>query len=140
MIGGVTHHIHVKRPLAKNRKKQQKDQSESSSRIANQNVPAKLASAELQIRRQRYIATIETVPYLIGACAFTGIHHSDIIVFKKLGFHPLTRLQQNSVKESWTRNIFLVNTRLVHWPQKPVLKAAFLFNTLKAIVDISMHI
>ena len=74
------------------------------------------------------------------ACAFTGIHHSDIIVFKKLRFHPLTRLQQNSVKESWTKNIFLVNTRWVHWPQKPVLKAAFLFNTLKAIVDVSMHI
>ena len=71
---------------------------------------------------------------------YTGIHHSDIIVFKKLRFHPLTRLQQNSVNKSWTKIIFLVNTRLVQWPQKPVLKAAFLFNTLKAIVDISMHI
>ena len=48
-------------------------------------------------------ATIEKVRYLIGACAFTGIHHSDIIVFKNLRFHPLTRLQQNSVKDSWTK-------------------------------------
>ena len=48
-------------------------------------------------------ATIEKVRYLIGACAFTGIHHSDIIVFKKLRFHLVTRLQQNSVKESWTK-------------------------------------
>ena len=56
-----------------------------------------------QIRRQCYNATIETVPYLIGACAFTGIHHSDIIVFKNLRFHPLTTLQQNSVKDSWTK-------------------------------------
>ena len=70
---------------------------------------------------------------------YTGIPHSYIIVFKKLRFRPLTRLQQNSVKESWTKNIFLVNTLLVNWPEKPVLKAAFLFNTLKAIVDISIH-
>ena len=56
-----------------------------------------------QIRRQCYNATTETVRYLIGACAFTGIHHSDIIVFKNLRFHPLTTLQQNSVKDSWTK-------------------------------------
>ena len=56
-----------------------------------------------EIRRQCSNATIETVPYFIGACAFTGIHHSDIIVFKNLRFHPLTRLQQNSVKDSWTK-------------------------------------
>ena len=46
------------------------------------------------------------VRYLIGACAFTGIRHSDIImiiVFKNLRFHPLTTLQQNSVKDSWTK-------------------------------------
>ena len=50
------------------------------------------------------------------------------------------KFQKFRVKKSWTKIIFLVNTRLVHRPQKPVLKAVFLFNTLKPIVDISMHI
>ena len=128
-LSGVPH-LHVKRPLAKTGKNNKK---------TNQKIHLALV-IRTQIRRQCYNATIETVRYLIGACAFTGIHHSDIIVFKKLRFHLVTRLQQNSVKESWTKNIFLVNTCLVHWPQKPVLKAAFLFNTLKAIVDVAMHI
>ena len=34
------------------------------------------------------------VPSLMGACAFTGIQHYDVIVFKNC-FHPTTRVQQN---------------------------------------------
>ena len=30
----------------------------------------------------------------MGACAFTGIQHYDVIVFKNC-FHPTTRVQQN---------------------------------------------
>ena len=62
-----------KKALSKKQGKLTKRPSENSSRIANQNAPAKLASAEVQIRRKRYNAKIETVPSLIGACAFTGI-------------------------------------------------------------------
>ena len=91
-LSGVLH-LHVKRPLARNRENNEK---------TNQKIHLALLIGT-QIRRPCYNATIETVPSLIGACAFTGIHHSDIIVFKNLRFHPLTTLQQNSVKDSWTK-------------------------------------
>ena len=103
MTGGVTRHmlphlsgvlhLHVKRPLRRQGKINKK---------TNQKIHLTLL-IRTQIRRQCYNATIETVPYLIGACAFTGIHHSDIIVFKNLRFHPFTTLQQNSVKDSWIK-------------------------------------
>ena len=58
---------------------------------------------------------LKTIPSLIGACAFLGIWHRDVIVFKKLRFHERglisgwavgNRAQQNSVSKnphSWER-------------------------------------
>ena len=34
------------------------------------------------------------------ACALTGVHHRDVIVFKNVCFHPSTRVQQNGVFEN----------------------------------------
>ena len=104
LIPGVPH-LHVNRPLARNRENWQKDQSENPSRKANQISPAKLASAELQIRRERYIATIETVPSLIGACAFTGIHHLSHNRFQKTTFSSTAGLAQSAERMTAEREV-----------------------------------
>ena len=50
-----------------------------------------------RVHTLRLLIVFAQPPSLIEACAFTGIQHRDVIVFKSLRFKPSTRVQHNKV-------------------------------------------
>ena len=56
-----------------------------------------MSRGRASINQTFFAGELITVPALMRACAFTGIHDRDVIVFKNVRFHPSTRVQQNGV-------------------------------------------
>lgn len=50
-----------------------------------------------RVHTLRLLIVFAQPPSLIEACAFTGIQHRDVIVFKSLRFKPSTRVQNTKV-------------------------------------------